>query len=106
MWLKRLFKNKDVAEQVEAEAKPVKIYINDNISINFSMLKVFSIERIKEQTHPTTVIGYYDSVGKCSEWYLAHISNARHIKLVEEFNNHIATKPSSENIEINKCEFD
>lgn len=93
------FKNKEV----EAIAPtPVQAYINDSISIDFSMLKVFSIERINEADalHPTTVVGYVDGNGACLEWYFGYISDARHDKLVEEFNNHIATRSCSKDTKI------
>jgi hypothetical protein len=61
---------------------------NDQASIDFSKLRVVSIERtLDERSVPHTVLGYLlsDDSYQLSEWYLK-ISEEAHNKLVEEFN--------------------
>ena len=55
------------------------------ISINFSLMKVFSIEREYRDEKITTIIGYLDNKGRVEEWFLT-ITDDQHKELVKEFN--------------------
>ena len=62
---------------------------DQNVSVDFDVLKVFSIERSRmDDNAPLTIIGYVEKIAEnvfIKEWYL-HINENRHEQLVNEFN--------------------
>lgn len=58
----------------------------DAVAIDFSIIKVFSIERNTHEDVPCTIIGYLGEGSQVHEWYL-YCSSERHEELVNDFIN-------------------
>lgn len=86
--------HKRLAEHATKEVTELQQAINDNAraatpSLDFDKMDAFSIERMRKDGMPYTVIGYLKSLPEeppdIGEWVL-HCSDEHHERLVREFN--------------------
>lgn len=87
---KALLESKVASLESQLESlKTTEDTTQQEFSIDFNKMDVFSIERNGDKHQPCTIIGHFmhnaDGTKQTSEWYL-YCSPTTHAKLVKEFN--------------------